>query len=131
MDAEVIGLEGFDRKLKDLEAKLAKKIVRQALRAGGKIVATKAKALVPVDTGALRKSIKVRAAKGRRGTIGIRVATGTRQELGIDASDRWYYPAVVEYLSTSYLRAAADSTRDQVIREVGKIIGEGLRREGV
>ncbi len=67
----VLKIQGFDalkRAFQELEPKVAKKVIRQAVRNGMKTVATAAKADAPVDTGAGRRKIRVRASKGPRGT---------------------------------------------------------------
>lgn len=59
-----VKIEGIDRlmsKLRDVMKTKARKAVRKGSRPAAKIVAAKAKDLVPVDTGELKKVIKVRA----------------------------------------------------------------------
>lgn len=124
--AKLIGDKRLARKMELLAVGIQRKIVRKALRRAARPVRDRARSLAPVRTGALRKSIKVRAAKLRgRGRIGILVKTGTREELGIEASNRWYYPAVVESLHQPYLRPALDGSRGQV----KSILVQEMRRE--
>lgn len=78
----VTGVKQLDRRLAGLSAKLQKKYGRQALRNAAKIVKEDYQKRVPVDTGAMRDAIVVRAAgktvdrktgklRSRRGQIGI------------------------------------------------------------
>jgi HK97 gp10 family phage protein len=74
-DFTITGLPSLDRKLKALEPRVAKKVVRQALRKGAKRVQARVKQLAPKGpTGQTRKAVKVRAFKrSRKGTIGVKV----------------------------------------------------------
>lgn len=64
-DIRVDGLADLEKTLLELEGRVATRVVRGALRKGGKIVAESAKSKVPVDTGALRESIGTIARKGK------------------------------------------------------------------
>ena len=80
-------------------------LLRQAARKAARVVLADAKAGVPVDTGALRRGMKVRAQKGKKGRIAVRVMTPTREELAKLYPERaqemldskFYFPAAVEY----------------------------------
>lgn len=76
------GWEHVAAQLKALGGKLARRVIRQALRSGAKPVHAAAITALETDnaqewedTGQLRRSIKVRAGKRSRGSISIRVAT--------------------------------------------------------
>jgi HK97 gp10 family phage protein len=59
-----ISVEGIDKALKELgklEDKVGKKQIKKIVRKAGKVIEKKAKQNVPVDTGSLKKSIKVKA----------------------------------------------------------------------
>lgn len=132
IDISIFGDEELQAKLAAMTLKVQRKIVRQALRKGGKRVRDEARRLAPVETGALKKSIKVRAARNlRRGSFGIAVLTGTRAELGISPEAKYYYPAVVEFGGRGhdaqpYLRPAMDATRTEVLGLVKQAIREAL-----
>lgn len=92
----ISGLEPLLKKLKTLEPKIAKKVLRQSLRAGAKIIQTAAKAKAPVKSGQLRKAIKVRAQKRtRRGTIGVNVSVGEK-----DFAGEVFYGSFIEFGSS-------------------------------
>ena len=118
--------------LNALPGKVQKKIMRQALREAAKVVAVEARALAPVgaeDGGTLRASIKVRAAKGKRGTIGAEVVTGEGFFQG-----KTFYGAFVELgtrrmKAKPFLRPAADAARSRAIAVVAEAIR--TRIEGV
>jgi HK97 gp10 family phage protein len=71
-----IGEKEVFEKLKNFVPKLAKKAIRQGLRAAAKLVQKSAKSKAPKKSGALQKAIKVRSAKARKGQIGIKVGIG-------------------------------------------------------
>lgn len=133
IDISIFGDKALSAKLAAMPLKVQKKITRQALRQGGKRVRDEARRLAPVDTGALKKSIKVRAAKNlRRGSFGISVQTGTRAELGISPEAKFYYPAVLEFggrghEAQPFLRPAMDATRAEVLSLIKNSIREALR----
>jgi len=75
-----------------------KKVLRPALRAGMKLIHRAILARVPVDTGALRGAIKLRASQRSRGRIGLSVFVDKarlpkRTKAG---AKEWFYPAHVE-----------------------------------
>lgn len=138
-DGFTISLEGekeLIRKFETLEPKVARKVVRQAVRKGGKTLLQATKAKVPVDTGKLKKFIKLRSEKNKRksGRIGVRVWPPLREDLDIDPSDRHYYPAVVEFGSQtvparSYLRAALNENAAKILNQMTTDIGKGIESE--
>jgi HK97 gp10 family phage protein len=90
---------------KDLEAafnalafNVQKKVFRPALRAGMKVIHRAILAKVPVDTGALRGAIKLRAGARKRGRVQLAVFVDKallpkRTKAG---AKEWFYPAHVE-----------------------------------
>lgn len=140
IDIRVLGDRELQRKLNRVVDKVQKKIVRHALREGGRPVLANAQAKVPTGEGRLKASLKLRARRARRGEFGVEVRTGTRQELGIPASATGYYPASIEYGWTharsglpiparSYMRAAADEQRVRALGIIGREIGRGIEME--
>jgi HK97 gp10 family phage protein len=59
LEVNVAGLKQLDEAMKQLSDKLARNVLRAALRAGSKEIAEEAKRLVPVKTGRLRDTIRV------------------------------------------------------------------------
>jgi len=132
VDITLLGAPELQAQFKLLPLKVQKKLLRQGMRKSGKLVRDEARRLVPVDSGALKKSLKVRAAPGKRGSFGIRIMTGERSELGIDPDASGYYPASVEFGSRTqpaqpYLRAAADAKREEVFSIMRAAVRDGIR----
>jgi HK97 gp10 family phage protein len=89
--------EGFDeltKLLKQLPMELRRKALKSALRKGAEVIADEAKSRAPVDTGALRDSIKARPATRLRNktAVGYRVVAGDDDYKGDQ-----FYAAFIEY----------------------------------
>jgi HK97 gp10 family phage protein len=163
VDISLLGDRKLERMLKRLQPNVQKKVVRKATREGAKTIAAEAKRNAPVQFGGamrnkqtgrfetsqyqpggqvgkpgeLRRGIKVRAIPGL-GNIGHYARTGTREEMGISESSKWYYPAHVEFGHTSrgttvpanpFLRNAADSKASSVLGRMHRRIWQGVLRE--
>ncbi len=130
IDISVLGDQALQKKLKRLETKVQRKIVRKAMRAAFKPVHQAAKRYAASITNPanatetalkISRGLKLRAAKARRGSFGVRVVTPTRAEMGIPPKSRWYSPAHIE-LGTKkvkarpYLRNPLESMKGRVIR---------------
>jgi HK97 gp10 family phage protein len=134
IDISVVGDRELQRKLRRLEVKLQKKIVRNAINRAILPVRDKAKSLVPVDSGLLKRSIK-RKTGVKKGIARARIVTGTRIQLGIPVDAKGYYPAAIEYgvpsqgkSANSFMRAAISALRTHVLQKTGDYIDEGIRR---
>ena len=68
MTFEIQGLQAVKLALRSLEPKLAAKVFRKAERKSAKLFAEAIKSRVPVESGLLRDTIKVRSSKGPRGS---------------------------------------------------------------
>lgn len=67
MTVKISGIPEIQKKFEALPAKMQRKLLRSAMTKVARIVVAEAKARVPVDTGELRKSIKVAGLAGGRG----------------------------------------------------------------
>ncbi len=96
----ITGIKSIDRKLRKLPAKVQKKVVRQSMRAGLKLVAQEMKAQVPVASGLTKANVKVRALKKRkRNRIALEVRIGAAEGLIAHWASGmpFFYPAGIEY----------------------------------
>jgi len=151
---KIDGAKEFERKLAGLETKVAKKLVRQAARGAQKILHQAARAAVlalpsgPYSTGKMRalisKAIVLRAKKKqKRGSYTMLVrlkgqSEGTPPEFfhTTKTGQRYFIPALIEHghgankesAARSYMRKAADETKQQVIRTFGKLLGQGIEQ---
>lgn len=93
----ITGIKEIDRALKKLDAVDAKKAIRKGVRAGLDAVLSSAKEKSPVKSGRLKKSLKKRALKRKKGRIGYKiVAQPTKKEAEANP-DQYFYGAAVEF----------------------------------
>lgn len=92
----VTGLAEVQAKFADLETKVARKILRQGLRAGAKVVQTAARAEAPRRTGLMAANIKIRGSRGRNGSVAFRVGGSAKDFKGKAKEQRPFYMDFVE-----------------------------------
>lgn len=116
---KISGIEAIQRKFEALTPKVRKKLLRSSMTKGARIVAAEAKARVPVDTGALRKSIKVAGLAGGRGAGLVARGGGKAAPVGkrVIATER--YAHIIEQgrkgaEAKPFLRPALDAKEGQV-----------------
>ena len=132
IDISVLGDKELQKMLKNLDIKLQRKYVRQSINRAMLPVKNRAKALVPVNTGKLKDSIKKRA-RTKRGISRAMVVTGTKQELGIPENAKGYYPAAIEYgtrhqPAQSFLRKAMTELKDDTLNSTAKYIAGYIKK---
>jgi len=121
------GAAALEKKLNLLDAKVSRKIVSRALRAGAKVILDKAKQLAPRGkSGKLYKSLKVRAGKRKKGVIRFVVQTkdgdfkgetfyGAFIEFGHKAGSRKLGNSRKSIPAKPYLGPAFDSKKDEAL----------------
>lgn len=122
----------LDNKLLALPKSLANKGARKATRAAAKVVLADAKALVPEDTGQLKRSLKVRSRKRSRrnkGTVGHSVVTGESLFTGDQ-----YYGGFIELGTRKkeadpYLRPALWGNQPEILRQYVAVLKSWLRQD--
>lgn len=120
------GLPEVKKKLLALDKKLAKTLLKKAMRAALKPMKAAVKASVPVESGDLQKAVKIRANKKSRTSFGVSVGIGDRDFVG-----KQYYAAMVEFGTSKQppqgnLRKAFDATKDQSIQIAINTLKSGL-----
>lgn len=135
---EVLGDRELSARLLALEKRVERKYVGEELRRAFKITHAAVLAAVPVASGTLRRTIRLRAGKGKGARFGklFRIFTGNAAELGIEPSrspgqrggrGRGYYPMAVEagytlhgrtYGPRSYLRGPLRATEPAVLAAI-------------
>lgn len=119
----VTGIPEIDKALAELERKAQRKIVSSAMRKAMKIVQAEAKNNAPVDTGELKKSIKVRAGKRRRGAITIDVRTQDPNH-----KEKFLEFGTVKMAARPFMRPAYDTKGEQAKKQAIAEILEGIER---
>lgn len=83
MKATLTGDKKLIRQLTGLQANVGRKYMRRALRAGAKPIKKLAVATSPVDTGKMKKAIRVRAGRSRKnGFVSVLVSIGKKWFVG-------------------------------------------------
>lgn len=118
----VSGLADLKKALEQLPAKIEANIMRGAMRAGSKVLADKAKAQAPVDSGDLQRSIKV-STRSRRGEIKATVRAGDKQA---------YYAHMVEFGTARHMIPKATTGRrsKQVVMAFGGTVTSQIDHPG-
>ncbi len=131
-----IRLEGFhelSQAFNKLPVTLQKKALKPALKVGAKIIQADAKRLSKRKSGDNKRFIKIKSMKRSRVKIGWNIVTGTREQLGIDKDDPFYYPMVLEYGSRKqpaypYMRPALKNNRIHATNAIGVELGVRMDR---
>lgn len=123
---QLTGIKEIDAALADMEKKVAKKLLKDAMKASMKPMLAAAKAAVPVETGTLKRYVKLRTAKRSRNSFGFTIGVGEK-----DFQGKAWYGAAVEYGTSKqepkgYLRKAFDENKESAIRLAQQQIKAGL-----
>lgn len=106
---EINGLnKAVQGQLTELDKKFQNKVIRKGLRAGGKVWQSAARGEAPVQTGKLKRSIKVRSGKRKRDSISITVGMGAK-----DYTGEAFYGSFIEYGYHIGKRSLGDSRKAQ------------------
>lgn len=127
LQVKIEGMEELDKALRRLPDRVQKRVLKTALRAGARVIVKDAKNRVPVDSGTLKKSIKVVSGKSKKGpqaTARVFVTTGR---------EAWYSHLIefgtVKKAARPFLRPAFDSTQTEQIQAIGKKLAAGIEKE--
>jgi len=114
VEFRLIGDKELNRALHQMPLTAQGKVVRASMRKSMARVKQAVAAATPVDTGRLKTAIAKAKTKsvGKRGTIRIGFVMPTRDELGIPADAKGYYPVVLEYGSDVQGKPALRFIRD-------------------
>lgn len=129
----VFGIKEIDNKLKKLVPNLQRKVIRQSMRAGLKLLAAAVKAEAPVDTGHTRANVKVRAVKKKkRGSIELEVrieANDQTKRTSAKTGKTAFYPAIVERVHNAFMARAFDSRGEAARQRTLVELQKGVERE--
>lgn len=138
VNVSIEGLDKIERKLNALPGKVARKVIRKAVRAGQKILKEEVQLRVPVDQGKLKESIKIRLRAPDRFGITARVIADAKiPRLGGKAdgnrSSLNSYAAFVEFgtkkkSARPYARPALEAKGSEVIKETEKVFLEEFEK---
>lgn len=131
----LVGLEEALRVIQKLyRGQEVRTAIRRRLREAARPVTAMARSLAPEDEGTLSRSIKLRAGRRSRRSIGVVIGPPTsKTALGIPANAPGYFPTHLElgtrrHRQFSFLRAAMDATMENSKRVLAEGLGEDITR---
>ncbi len=151
IDISILGDKELEKKLAALGSEAAqKKAVRPALRKSIKRIRTRViqhLSGLPVQpqTGRLlvgMASVKPQSLRRSRGTLGVVLPFPSREQLGIDPKDKYFYPAAVEYGHVRgagksaapphpFIRPAVDNNSERELSLIAADIGKGIIKQAM
>ena len=127
MEIEIIGLTELEDKLSNLDEKLGKAL-DEALNEIAEKIWDDAKGFAPVDTGSLRKSIRVE----KKGKLEVQVIAGGGGVINPRTGREVDYAGYVEFGTSRmspqpYMQPALEKNRDEILRVVKEKVLEVFR----
>lgn len=116
IEIKITGLDELERNLKDFPLRVAKNIVARTVYAGAAIVRNEARAICPVRTGKLRRSIRIRRSRSPRGSFQVVYNVGPSL----------WYGRLVEYGT----KAHKIKPRFKKAIKIGEVLGEWASHPG-
>lgn len=137
-EIKITGLKELQAKLAELPSRVSKKIAREGLTKGARIVRDRAKELVPVDDGDLRKSIKVRGLMRAKQMGFLKATKGIDQgvpPVGKEVAATAPHAHLIEKgrkgaAAQPFLSAALEQTRDAVVAAIADSVSASLKEIG-
>ena len=124
MEIEIVGFRELEDKLSNLDEKL-KRALEEALEEIAEKIRDDAKSFAPVDTGALRKSIRVE----KKGELQFSVVAGDGGVINPRTGREVDYAGFVEFGTSRmspqpYMQPALEKNRDEILKIVKRKILE-------
>lgn len=120
------GAKELSAKLKRLSGSEGKKLLRKGLREGTKVIAAEARAIAPQASGELKRSIKTRALKRKKGRIGFRVTS--RLPYSVAQQYGWKHHKTKQAIEgTEFMSEAAEKNEEKVIANIDDKIEKTIK----
>ena len=137
-DISMLGDKELAKRFAEAPRKLQRRLLVSSMKEAAEPIAQSASQKAPVDTGKLAASIHVTKAKATRGAgVKVSIATGSRDDLGIAADAKGFYPMSVEvgYVHAGgkhipaqpYLRPALAENKEKVLSSIKSDLASGLQ----
>jgi HK97 gp10 family phage protein len=129
---KIEGGKELDKALKQLGYDMEKKVAKSAVRAGAQVIRKEAMLNVPVESGTLKKSIRVVTRSRRVGDAVASVVTRSGKKYQSNGMDAWYAP-LVEFgtknrPATPFLRPALDSKGVEAVKKMSEVIQKRIAK---
>jgi HK97 gp10 family phage protein len=128
---QILGLKELEAALRVFPVKFEKAVMRGAVRAGTNVFLKRAKSMVPVDSGDLRKSLRVSSAKAPRGLVKARLTAGGSRKKG---GKSVYYANMIEFGTGAFYSGTGTKGKRKPYKistktKKGLTVGDGVRGE--
>jgi len=122
VSVRVAGWAKVTSNIEELERRITRGVMREALTKSGRIMAAKARAVAPVDTGTLKRSLKIAVKTSRKKGVVVARIGASGKEVRNAAGDDLHparYLHLVEYGTRHsppqpFMRQAFESTKGEV-----------------
>jgi len=125
----VQGMSELLRKLKELPKAVQNGLMDDALMAGGEPMLDTAKAVVAVDKGTVRDSLKLVQDPPRKHSHRVRLQTGEGDYKGESFHGAFLEYGTAKMTAKPYMRPGFDQNVSRSIEIIGRKVGEGIERE--
>jgi len=127
MEIEIVRLTELEEKLSNLDVKLSRAL-DEALKEIAEKIRDDAKGFVPVDTGALKKSIRIE----KKGKLQVSIVAGGGGVINPRTGREVDYASFVEFGTSRmspqpYMQPALEKNRDEILRIVKEKVLEVFR----
>jgi HK97 gp10 family phage protein len=136
---QITGLSDLEKRLRELPDRLAKNVLRGAVRAGAVVIQKEAKLLAPKDTGEMARDIMVKAAKSSKGFIAyhVYVRTGKKSRLAgrkRNVNRDSFYWRFVEFGTSKmaakpFMRPAFDTKKESATEAIRDYMAQRIDKE--
>lgn len=134
VNVRIFGTKQVQDAFKALPAKIQRQLMRKGLRDGGRIVRARARELVPVDQGDLKKSIKVRGSKaGKQAAFLNKKLGGNRNiQVGVQVVAEAPHAHLVEkgtkrMAAQPFLKPALDEKQEAIFDAVAASVQTAIK----
>ena len=122
---ELKGVAELERAMKEFGPRFTNNVSGRALRAMAKPIVRRARELVPVRTGALKRAITTKLGRVKNGQrkidVGFRTPTSRRAHL--------VEYGTVHAAAQSFMRPALDEEGHRALSEMQRVLAEGIEKE--
>lgn len=111
--SQMRGIEQFRKRLEAMDKKIRNKTIKDALKAGAKVMAKAVRERARVKTGALKKSVKPKVGKRKKDTLSYRVVITGGHPSPMVAAEEY---GTVNEAPHPFIRPGFEASKDDVFR---------------
>lgn len=139
-DQNLTGFRELAAALRELGPRIAKNTLRRSVSAGAQVIRDDAKARAPVDTGEMRKDIKIKRERDVRGETSAKysvfVLSGKKSRMSGRArnvdKDSFFWKflefGTSKMAAKSFMRPAFEANKEEAVKIIGEKLDEGIQK---